>query len=826
MLGGRIGAGAADPIGRWAAAVRLACAGSVEDARPTGRTGSSPGRSAVLALALMLVLALPLGVLAGDEEDGAGTGRQAGAGTGRYIVTLALPDATSTVDVSRAAGRARALQRSRRSQRAIDALERRHDFSADQRFGWAIAGFAAALNPSQRARLARDPDIASIRPVRSFEPAAQLVPTGIRRVKAQPDGGPPGPDVDVDVAIVDTGIGPVGGGELNVAGGVNCSGDGKAEDKWRDFYSGRHGTHVAGIVGARDNDLGVVGVAPGSRLWSLRVFDAFGYGDEGTIMCALDWAVATRGPAPPAGSQPMDVVNMSLVGPRLLGDQIEECGVPDDPDTLHVAVCAAVAAGITIVVAAGNAASNARRYVPAAYDQVITVGAISDFDGASGGSASATCAASFYGSEKDDTYARYSNFGPDVDIVAPGSCILSTYPSGDGRATQRLSGTSMAAPHVAGAAARYLADHPGTSPEAMRRLLRASGSLDWDAATDPDWKGASVDTPPDRLLDVAALMAPTHDLVLWALPSRLRIAAGTAKAHVRVEIQRLGGHDDQVNLKVSGLPGAVGTGSFVPNAALADMGTLGRRLRVDLEAGAPDGHYTVALEADGGGAPATRDLRLKLDRTGPTLGGPRLRPVAGRSLRQGDAVATRVTWSADDEMSRVRKTLLQRLRGGRWRTLATAGSEGGTRIELSSRTGTRLRLKGIDGMGNTTTRTIRTGVRLVDAASGAVDAAGEWSQVRSSGAITGDLLVSSRRGDTLAADVSGRSVALVAPVGPSRGALKVRLDEGEWTRVSLKASSRKVRHVVFSRAIAGGVHRLELRVVAGSAAVDALLVLR
>lgn len=826
MLGGRIGASAADLIGRWAAAIWPACAESVADTRPADRARSAPSRSAVLVLTLMMVLALPLGVLAGDEEDTAGTGRQAGAGTERYIVTLALPDATSTVDISRAAGRTRALQRARRSQRAIDALERRHDFSADQRFGWAMAGFAAALTPSQRARLARDPDVVSIRPARTFEPAAQVVPANIRRVKAQPDGGPPAPDVDVDVAIVDTGIGPVGGGELNAAGGVNCSGDGKAEDKWRDFYSGRHGTHVAGIVGARDNDLGVVGVAPGARLWSLRVFDAFGYGDEGTIMCALDWAIATRGPEPPAGSQPIEVANMSLVGPRLPGDRVEECGVPDDPDTLHVAVCNAVAAGITVVVAAGNAASDARRYVPAAYDQVITVGAISDFDGAPGGSAAATCAASFYGSEKDDTYARYSNFGRDVDIVAPGSCVLSTYPSGDGRATQRLSGTSMAAPHVAGAAARYLADHPGTSPEAMRRLLRASGSLDWDAATDPDWRGASADTPPDRLLDVAALIAPTLDVVLWALPSRLRVAAGTAKAHVRVEVQRLGGHDVPVNLSVSGLPGAVGNGSFVPNATLTDKGTLGRRLRVDLETGAPDGRYTLALEADGGGAPATRDLRLKLDRTGPVLSGPRLRPLAGRSLRQGEGVATRVTWSASDELSRVRKTLLQRFSGGRWRTLATAGSKGATRIEVSSRTGTRLRLKGVDGMGNASTKTIRTEVRLVDAASGAVDAAGEWSAVRSSGAITGGILVSSRRGDTLEAEVSGRGVALVAPVGPSRGALRVRLDGGDWTRVSLKASSRKVRHVVFGRAIAGGVHRLELRVAAGSVAVDALLVLR
>ena len=150
----------------------------------------------------------------------------------------------------------------------------------------------------------------------------------------------PTPDTDVDVAIIDTGIGPVGGNELNVAGGINCAADGLPADQWQDLYEVGHGTHVAGTIGARDgNGVGVVGVAPGARLWAVRVFDQGGWGDESTVLCGLDWVTSTRVPgAAPPGSQPIDVVNMSIEGSRF--SYTEEC-LPGDPDPIHVAVCAA-----------------------------------------------------------------------------------------------------------------------------------------------------------------------------------------------------------------------------------------------------------------------------------------------------------------------------------------------------------------------------------------------------------------------------------------------------------------------------------------------------
>ncbi|MEY4226030.1 MAG: hypothetical protein RL190_787, partial [Actinomycetota bacterium] len=280
--------------------------------------------------------------------------------------------------------------------------------------------------------------------------ATDPVPTGVARI-----GGPGTVSAYPGVAVIDTGIAKHS--ELNVQGGWNClSGPVRS---WGDANG--HGTHVAGTIAARANDAGVIGVAPGAPLYAVRVLDRTGSGTWSSVICGLEWAVRN--------ANSVKVVNLSLSGGGTDGG---DCGSANG-DALHRAVCSAVAAGITVVVAAGNTGTDIAGSVPAAYDEAITVSALADYDGAAGGTGSPTCGG--YGG--DDTFAGFSNFArTEADrahmLAAPGACIRSTWLKGG---YQTLSGTSMASPHVAGAAAVLLAATPGLSPAAVRDALRGSG---------------------------------------------------------------------------------------------------------------------------------------------------------------------------------------------------------------------------------------------------------------------------------------------------------------------------------------------------------------
>jgi subtilisin family serine protease len=366
---------------------------------------------------------------------------------GAWIVTLAPGSSADSVSA----------EHSRRFEARIDHVYRH-----------AVNGYAARMPDAVAARLSQDPRVASVERDTVVTIDAQTTPTGIDRIDGElssTNSGNGSGDVGVDVAVIDTGI-DTEHPDLNVVGGRSCV---TGSTSYGDANG--HGTHVAGTIGAKDDGNGVVGVAPGARLWAVRVLDAQGSGTRSAIMCGVDWVTGHKDAN---GQRDIEVANMSLGGS---GTEPRQTGC-STRDAYHDTICRSVAAGVTYVVAAGNSSANAASFVPAAYDEVITVSALADFNGAPGGGGASTCRA-----DVDETFANFSNYGADVDLIAPGVCITSTW-MGGGEDT--ISGTSMASPHVAGAAALYKAANPGASPAQVKAALQKAGNLNWNNADDRD----------------------------------------------------------------------------------------------------------------------------------------------------------------------------------------------------------------------------------------------------------------------------------------------------------------------------------------------------
>ena len=278
----------------------------------------------------------------------------------------------------------------------------------------------------------------------------EYTPTGVRRVH----GGtqvPKGPGWPPSIAIVDTGI-DVSNPDLHVAGGINCATDSRAD--WGDVDG--HGTTLAGVVGARHNGNGIIGVAPGAELYAVRVFANETLASEESVMCGLEWVYDN--------AADIDVALIAFNRP----DYNETDNAPCESDRLKQMMCRLFDAGVTVVAAAGNQKTDASGLVPAELREVITVGAIVDFDRVPGGLGSPTC-----GPGEDDSVADFSNTGPPIDIYAPGVCIQTTILNSV-EGTINPSGTSLAAAHVAAAAAIYMACHVEATPTEVRTALLES----------------------------------------------------------------------------------------------------------------------------------------------------------------------------------------------------------------------------------------------------------------------------------------------------------------------------------------------------------------
>ncbi len=269
-----------------------------------------------------------------------------------------------------------------------------------------IDGKAVLLPPKAEAELARHPgvlridDDAEVFALGKSQPS-QVLPWGIDRIDAEL-AWPITTADPIKVAIIDTGI-DLKHPDLkdNIKGGYN------AIYPWKSPKDDNgHGTHVAGIVAALNNTIGVVGVGPQIDLYAVKVLNAAGTGYLSDVIEGLDWAIQNG----------MQVVNMSL-------------GTSQDVQSFREAVQRVHQAGIVQVAAAGNTGGSV--VYPAAYPEVIAVSA----------------------TDQNDQIASWSSRGPEVDLAAPGVNIYSTY---KGSSYKTLSGTSMSAPHVAGTAALVL----------------------------------------------------------------------------------------------------------------------------------------------------------------------------------------------------------------------------------------------------------------------------------------------------------------------------------------------------------------------------------
>lgn len=226
---------------------------------------------------------------------------------------------------------------------------------------------------------------------------AQTLPTGVNRIegdKSSTLAGNGSGSVNVGVAVIDSGINKTHP-DLNVAGGRNFASWGSANDKYEVGHG--HGTHVAGTIGAKDNASGPVGVAPGAPLYGVKVLDNTGSGARSWIIKGIDWVTAN--------ADKIKVANMSLGGS---GSDDAESGKTCNTttDAYRKAICGSVGKGVTYVVAAGNSNADMKGYVPAAYNEVLTVTAVSDSDGTPGGKGAAPSCRT---GEKDDYPATFSN---------------------------------------------------------------------------------------------------------------------------------------------------------------------------------------------------------------------------------------------------------------------------------------------------------------------------------------------------------------------------------------------------------------------------------
>ncbi|HLL53312.1 MAG TPA: S8 family serine peptidase [Myxococcaceae bacterium] len=287
-----------------------------------------------------------------------------------------------------------------------------HGISPNFIYRTALNGFAGPIGPGVLSRIEQDSRVAYVEQDGVARTSAQTIPYGISNVAATTApsvlaGNGSGALAGPTVFVIDTGIATHA--DLNIVGHVNYA-SGQNTD------CNGHGTHVAGTVGAKDDTNYVVGVAPGVRLFGVKVLDCAGSGTYSGVINGMNYVASST-----IGQK---VANMSLGG--------------GFSQAVNDAARNMVNNNVAVAVAAGNDGADASTKSPASEPSVLTVAA----------------------HDSNNVNASWSNFGSVVDLSAPGVNTLSTSKSGG---TTTMSGTSMASPHVAGALAIYRAKNPTAS---------------------------------------------------------------------------------------------------------------------------------------------------------------------------------------------------------------------------------------------------------------------------------------------------------------------------------------------------------------------------
>ena len=487
------------------------------------------------------------------------------------------------------------------------ALESRYHFKSRLRYRHALSGFAARLTAHQARELRASDAVAMVAPDRVARVAArdplvtgESVPKEITRIGAATSAGVHQPS-SAAVAVIDTGI-DLDHPDLNVAGGANCTGDGPPEDDHG------HGTYLAGIIGARNNGAGVVGVAPGTQLYAVKSLLSNGAAPVSKVICGIDWVAAN------AAALNIRTANVSIV---TLGGR-SDC----DGDPLHLAICNSSAAGVTYVVAAGNDhrdIAEVPRALPAAFPEVLTASAMSDSDGIPGGRGEEPSCTT---GQVDDSFATFSNFALGAAdaahmIAAPGVCVRSTA-AGGGYTTD--SGTSPAAAFVTGVVALCMGVNgaPGPcsslSPTGTIQQVRADARA--NATRSNGFKG-------DPLHPVEV----SFGYLVSAFDPLVRRAPGVDI--VRLRVRRIENRRLLVTVKI----GQAGTVEAKARATATSPRRAARRGKVR--------HFRFRRAASEALPERTVRLRLSLSRRG--------RRAARRALRDGRRLRVIVTVLARDE---------------------------------------------------------------------------------------------------------------------------------------------------------------------------------